>query len=373
MSRKLFAIATTIILALFSTGCITTTTAIYKSLVKTEDDYKKYFSDNIKQLDPIEGIWEDIHAKYRAAIVRDMSASPARKYIAVSLENSQLLGWSTGKVKMEIELSGQEGIYQGVYHNGDSKTNIKLIMRSQGILEIPSQGNAKLSFSSFVKTYPKFDRDAKTNSTGTGFFVSNAGHLLTAGHVANFDDTVDVTLSDGSKHRAKLVKYSKSLDASLLKIDQPAPECLPLKPVGTLAVGDRLFTVGFPTVKILGEEPKYTEGVVTSLTGIKNEATEVQISVQLQPGNSGGPLVDDKGNAAGIAVSSINQRYFENATGVTAQDVNYAKNMDYVRALLVSGGAGECGVVNPSAPGLVRTQKAVVFVEVNKPDASQRK
>lgn len=80
----------------------------------------------------------------------------------------------------------------------------------------------------------------------------------------------------------------------------------------------------------MGEEIKYTQGVVSSKTGIQGDVTVYQISAPIQPGNSGGPLFNKQGNIVGITSSGLNREMFN------SENVNYAIKISYLMTLIVN-------------------------------------
>ena len=88
------------------------------------------------------------------------------------------------------------------------------------------------------------------------------------------------------------------------------------------------LTLGYPIADVMGDEVKFTDGKISSKTGIQGDVTVYQISVPIQPGNSGGPLFDDKGCLVGITSSGLNRDYFK------AENVNYAIKSSYLKALV---------------------------------------
>lgn len=99
---------------------------------------------------------------------------------------------------------------------------------------------------------------------------------------------------------------------------------LPLVDSRTVKLGQKVFTLGFPKVNIQGEEPKFTEGSVSGLYGLQDDSAYFQISVPLQPGNSGGPLVNAAGQVVGIIVAKLRG----------GENVNYAVKSSRARPLL---------------------------------------
>ena len=92
--------------------------------------------------------------------------------------------------------------------------------------------------------------------------------------------------------------------------------------------------MGFPVSSVLGQEAKYTEGVVSSLSGIKGASSFLQITVPIQPGNSGGPLVNERGEVVGIITSTAAILPFIKESGTLPQNINWAVKADYLRPLI---------------------------------------
>ena len=93
-------------------------------------------------------------------------------------------------------------------------------------------------------------------------------------------------------------------------------------------IGSEVFALGYPMADVLGDEIKYTEGSISSKTGIDGDISSYQISVPIQPGNSGGPLFDENGNVVGITSSILNREMFD------SENVNYAIKISYLKNLI---------------------------------------
>jgi S1-C subfamily serine protease len=170
--------------------------------------------------------------------------------------------------------------------------------------------------------------------SGTGFFVSSSGLLVTATHVVEGASGVWVAVND-EVWPAKVLKLDSANDVAILKVEVPVPvPFLPLADSAAIRMGTDVFTVGFPNIQIQGVSPKLTRGEVSSLTGMQDDPRFFQISVPVQPGNSGGPLLNLHGRVVGIVVSRLDDRFTLFASGALPQNVNYAIKSSYVRALL---------------------------------------
>ena len=101
----------------------------------------------------------------------------------------------------------------------------------------------------------------------------------------------------------------------------------------SVKTGNEVFTVGFPNIGLQGTEPKYTQGTISSLTGIANSPRHFQISTPVQPGNSGGPLIDVDGNVIGVIVARLSEKNTLITTGMLPENVNYAIKSSFILPL----------------------------------------
>lgn len=160
-------------------------------------------------------------------------------------------------------------------------------------------------------------------STGTGFFVNPDGYLITNHHVVS--DKTDVAVRDlkGRFYRAQVVARDQRRDLALIKVTGHFPS-LRITHSDSVTKGQRVYAVGYPQISIQGNESKVTDGVISSFSGIRNDDDWFQISVPIQGGNSGGPLVTESGQVVGVVVASVNVSKFHSIAGTIPQNVNYA-------------------------------------------------
>ena len=91
-------------------------------------------------------------------------------------------------------------------------------------------------------------------------------------------------------------------------------------------VGEDVFTIGYPMNSVMGNNYKVTNGIISSLSGMSDDIRYMQISVPLQPGNSGGPLFNKNGNIMGITSAKLNGK----AIGTSIENVSYAIKAIYL-------------------------------------------
>ncbi len=169
----------------------------------------------------------------------------------------------------------------------------------------------------------------------SGFFITSDGYFVTNNHVVDGADSVAVKFGD-AVFPARVIKTDASNDIAILKLDGTFP-CLPLGDDLQTRPGEDVFTVGFPMTDVMGEAPKTTLGTVSAITGVLDDPRTFQISVQIQPGNSGGPLVlKSTGNVIGVTSSSLNAAKYLQGGRAVPQNVNYAMKASYIRPLLTT-------------------------------------
>lgn len=170
-------------------------------------------------------------------------------------------------------------------------------------------------------------------STGTGFLINGEGGIITSHHVVDGAQVVSVACSGGPPTPARVVSSSASTDLAVLTATVASPSYLSLAPSRSARVGQQVFTYGYPVSHLLGEEPKFTEGVVSSLSGVGGEQAYMQISVPVQPGNSGGPVVNSSGEVVGIVAAGAAIAPFLQSTGTLPQNINWAVKSEYAALL----------------------------------------
>ena len=148
--------------------------------------------------------------------------------------------------------------------------------------------------------------------SGTGFYINENGYLLTNNHVV--DSCSSVWIDDGnSKIQASIIKVNANLDIAVLRINKKTSAYAIF---GQVRTGEDVMTLGFPLGDILGDEIKATKGVVSALVGYQGDKDYLQFTAPIQPGNSGGPLLNEGGFVVGINTSNL--------VGEDLQNINFA-------------------------------------------------
>ena len=191
----------------------------------------------------------------------------------------------------------------------------------------PSDGKQKVQ---------KEEEDGKI-SLGSGFFVTHDGFFLTNYHVVKNRAQLEILLY-GQTFTARCVDFDSGLDIALLKVDaegKPLP-FLQFSGRRIANLGEDVYAIGYPRPTMQGTSVKVTKGVISSLRGAMDNPHRYQIDAAVQPGNSGGPLVDSAGNVMGMVVSKFKNTEAMIETGTIAQNVNYAIKNSVILAFLDS-------------------------------------
>jgi hypothetical protein len=173
---------------------------------------------------------------------------------------------------------------------------------------------------------------AAAKSSGTGFFITQDGYLITNYHVVEDGTNFQVRTKQGT-FPAQVIKTDKSNDLALLKVTGSFA-AIAVSTNKQMKLGESVFTIGFPNPAMQGLEPKLTRGDISSLAGMQDDPRYLQISVPLQPGNSGGPLVNSGGHVVGVVTGRLRDMVALQASGALPQNVNYAVKGAFLAAFL---------------------------------------
>ena len=168
--------------------------------------------------------------------------------------------------------------------------------------------------------------------SGTGWFVSK-DKVVTSLHVVDGTQRIRLHFADGSEASARIALTDRDHDIAVLATAPRELRPLQLRDE-PLALGATVFTIGFPHAEVMGVRPKLANGVISATSGVLDDESTYQISVPVQAGNSGGPLLDMDGRVAGVVAAKLNAERMLEATGDLTENVNYAVKSVYVAKLL---------------------------------------
>lgn len=310
------------------TGKIVHSKYTYYDILHTEDQLKESWDDRIFE---IEGIYEGKDPNgfdLRLAINREKTGIYNLIYLSGVSDDFKPI-WKEGQLKAAFKNSASTQLYKIDWISSNRTLNKDFIISiGPGLFTLT---NSTEQFSEpFLKVYPT--NNDLTLGSGTGFAISEKGFIVTNNHVIENADRVFVRGINGDfskEFEASIIVKDENNDLAIIKLNDQDSLNIGTPGYGislrsNTLVGEDIFTLGYPLLSTMGDELKLTNGVISSRTGYNGDITSYQISAPTQPGNSGGPLFDSKGNVIGIV----------NAKHGNAENVTYAIKSSYLGNLI---------------------------------------
>ncbi|MEO3475160.1 trypsin-like peptidase domain-containing protein [Roseomonas sp. CAU 1739] len=185
-----------------------------------------------------------------------------------------------------------------------------------------------------VAEAPTPPREGRAIGTGSAFAVTANGLAVTNAHVVQGCRTV----VDDQGRQARVIASDRRRDLALINVGRSFPSVVRFRDRAAVDLGETVLVFGFPYGQALGTGLNVTNGIVTGLAGPGGDASRFQMNAAVQPGNSGGPAVDDAGLLLGVAVGRLNDIAVLRATGSLPQGVNFAIRADQVEGFLAEQG-----------------------------------
>ena len=168
-------------------------------------------------------------------------------------------------------------------------------------------------------------------SSGTAFAISKRGYVVTNHHVVEKCSEMFLFVEDNS-YKIRKVSSDTENDISILQGDFTLPTVFPLSDKDPQLLQE-IYVAGFPFGLEISSLVKVTKGIVSSLAGIGTDYSAMQIDAAIQPGNSGGPILDTKGNALGMVVAKMNFLYSLKNFNTLPESTNFGVKANAIRAL----------------------------------------
>lgn len=188
----------------------------------------------------------------------------------------------------------------------------------------------------YIDENPAKDKNLPKGSagTGTGFFVNKEGYVITNYHVVKLSENNTKIVFRNKEKDAKIIAYDEVLDIALLKVEVKNKNYIKFSN-SSPKKAQSILVAGYPYGKEISDDLKITSGIINSLKGIKNNTSMLQIDATVNPGNSGGPIVDkDSGSLVGVATMKLSKDYTKAAFGVESENTNYGIKSSQVKDFL---------------------------------------
>src|SRR5215470_15713376 len=180
---------------------------------------------------------------------------------------------------------------------------------------------------------PVHAQSTTTLRSGTGFAVSRATHIVTNAHVVNACKSLRV-LSGAQQSSARVLAMDTDADLAVLQSSISMSKTLAMRSQPALRLGESVIAFGFPLPGALSQGGNLTTGNVSALAGLGDDPRYLQVTAPVQPGNSGGPLLDGGGNLIGVVTSGLDALAMAKTIGDVPQNVNFAVKAEVLEKFL---------------------------------------
>jgi Trypsin-like peptidase domain len=174
-------------------------------------------------------------------------------------------------------------------------------------------------------------------SSGSGVMIGDHGEVLTNAHVVNACAQISVRSPAGDSATAQLIARDEKNDLAVVRA-KPLSSVASFRDGKPVRAGDAIVVLGYPLAGLLATTANLTVGNVSALAGLGDDSRYLQISAPIQPGNSGGPLLDGSGHLVGIVTAKLDAAFAIRVTGDIPQNVNFALKAEVARTFLDSNG-----------------------------------
>lgn len=273
---------------------------------------------------------ESSPAIYRLAFIQNDEGA----FLVYVGSTSTIGTWKCGEIKAVLRPTVSKSIYKADWYMLHKTLSTAVITFEGATMKLHIYENNSDNVYVRMAGGTQFN-DANTYSekwSGTGFALKG-GYVLTNYHVVDEASTINIygiggDFTNGVK--ATVVGSDKSNDLALLKLSGEVPASFNTIPYGFKSkiadVGEDVYVLGYPLTATMGEEVKLTNGIISARTGFDGNVSQYQISAPVQPGNSGGPLIDYNGDVIGVVC----------AKHLEAENVSYAVKTSQVKNLIES-------------------------------------
>ncbi len=337
---------------------LTTTIDSLSQCYGTIEEVRKYYEERLNNLASIEGIWSSnstsrfydqfnrlVNTQHVPQTAEFAIYKDGEEFKACILKNSN----PNDKSSISFNKTSAPNIYlyKKVFPASNSSAKANAVVTDNTLLEysyeVPIEemkfnlkkqyvpGMSVVIEIKMIKLFPNQDsRQTFNPSSGTGFAISPEGYIVTNHHViagASYLKVRGINGDYSNTFDAKVIIEDKANDLAIIKTEVPSNILLQIPfniTSESIDVGKEVFALGYPLRATMGDEIKLTNGIISSKSGFQGNVTTYQITVPVQPGNSGGPLFDENGNIVGVI----------SAKHLRAENASYAIKSTYLMSLI---------------------------------------
>ena len=214
------------------------------------------------------------------------------------------------------------GNYPNNYIKSKKKVVAKKPVEKKTPEKVAKKPDPKKSSEKKITKTPEINTSLITIGSGSAFYINSQGYALSNNHVINICKQ-SVARVNGKEILFRVIATDKTNDVAILKTDMRNKDYIKINSDGA-KLGENIVAVGYPLAGRLSDSVKITRGIVSSLSGINNNIGQIQIDAALQPGNSGGPVLNEDGEMVGIASAGLNKLLMAKEAKYIPENVNFA-------------------------------------------------
>ena len=218
-------------------------------------------------------------------------------------------------------------------------------------------------------TAPPTTSRPELHASGTAFAINTRGEFLTNYHVVEACASVRLRIG-GARRDGSVIANDERNDLAVVRAPPSSAPILRFREGKLIRPADPIVVLGFPYAGLLASTPQVTTGAISALAGLHDDTRYLQLTAPVQPGNSGGPLLDLSGNVVGIVSARINALAVAEKTGTLPENINFAIKSGIIRSFLEANQieyetAQSSGKLEPADVGELAA-KSVAFLECYK-------
>ncbi|MFB6446418.1 S1C family serine protease [Bradyrhizobium tunisiense] len=267
---------------------------------------------------------------YATAYQSNMLTAVMPLNVVRTFQKSSLMVATAGRAVLNFDLTSTGPVIAAL-------TNCVTKVKADGLDKAGdfTKGTAKPAATTEKQASPPASGKSAKSKSGTGFVVSASGHIVTNHHVIDGCSDLKGNLTGEAAMTLRVVSSDAMNDLALLQ----APSTTTFKEFvrirdRSIRSGDSVVAIGFPYRGLLSSDFTVTTGIVSSLSGMRNDSRFLQISAPVQPGNSGGPLFDTTGQIVGVVTGKLDNLRIAVATGNIPENINFAIKTGALRDFL---------------------------------------
>lgn len=297
--------------------------ALLKYGLKIDNDkfVFKFNKDNSGLLKSKMHVWEELYKPDKGAFGGGYKEEIIEDKIFWTIENEskfsfrKIGGYETNFVVLDFKNRLAKVKFNKSDFKGKISTQeiVKVGIKEKQIVKKPKE---KIAVSTDI------DTSLITIGSGSGFYINRQGYALTNNHVISICKQT-VVIIDGKETLFRVIATDKTNDIAVIKTDFRPSNFIKINPDGA-KLGESVIAVGYPLAGRLSDSVKITKGIVSSLTGINNNIGQIQIDAALQPGNSGGPVLNEDATLVGMASAGLNKLLMAKEARYIPENVNFA-------------------------------------------------